>query len=60
MLEMIDLTLDRALEQVSGKDSYLSEAVQKLMEVMLKTVNTVITRRSAEPDAELIKMMMNL
>jgi hypothetical protein len=34
MLEMIDLTLDRALEHVSGKDSYLSEAVQKLIGIM--------------------------
>ncbi len=34
MLEMIDMTLDRALEQASGKDSYLSEAVQRLIDIM--------------------------
>ena len=30
----INLTLDWALEQVSEKDAYLSEAVQKLIEIM--------------------------
>ena len=34
MLEMIDMTLDQALDQVSGKNSYLSEAVQKLIDIM--------------------------
>ena len=34
MLDKINLTLDRALEQISEKDSYLSEAEQKLMAVM--------------------------
>ena len=34
MLDKINLTLDWALEQVSEKDAYLSEAVQKLIEIM--------------------------
>ena len=34
MLDKINLTLDWALEQVSGKDAYLTEAVQKLLDAM--------------------------
>lgn len=34
MLDKINLTLDWALEQVSEKDAYLTEAVQKLMDIM--------------------------
>lgn len=34
MLDKINLTLDWALQQVSEKDSYLSEGVQKLLNVM--------------------------
>ena len=34
MLDKINLTLDWALEQVSDKDSYLTEAVQKLLDAM--------------------------
>ena len=34
MLDKINLTLDWALDQVSEKDAYLSEAVQKLIEIM--------------------------
>lgn len=34
MLDKINLTLDHALEQLSEKDSYLSEAVWKLIEAM--------------------------
>ena len=34
MLDMINLTLDRALKQISEKDAYLTGAVQNLMEVM--------------------------
>ena len=34
MLSKIDLALDQALEQVSARDSYLGEPVQKLMDVM--------------------------
>lgn len=34
MLDKINLTLDWALEQVSDKDAYLTEAVQKLLEAM--------------------------
>ena len=34
MLDKINLTLDRALKQISEKDAYLTGAVQNLMEVM--------------------------
>jgi len=34
MLDKINLTLDWALEQVSDKDAYLTEAVQKLLDAM--------------------------
>ena len=34
MLEMINHTLDWALEQITEKDAYLPEAVQKLLDVM--------------------------
>ena len=34
MLDKINLTLDWALDQVSEKDSYLSEFVQKLLDTM--------------------------
>ena len=34
MLDKINLTLDWALEQISEKDAYLTEAVQKLMDIM--------------------------
>ncbi len=34
MLDKIDLTLDWALQQAAGKDSYLSESVQALLNVM--------------------------
>ena len=34
MLDKINLTLDWALEQVSEKDAYLSEAVKRLIEIM--------------------------
>lgn len=34
MLDMIDRTLDRALEQVAERDAYLSESVQKLLDAM--------------------------
>ena len=34
MLDKIDLTLDRALEQVTGKDAYLSREVQRLIDAM--------------------------
>lgn len=34
MLDKINLTLDRALNQISEKDAYLSEAVQKLINAM--------------------------
>ena len=34
MLEMIDLTLDRALQQAAAKDAYLSAEVQKLLDAM--------------------------
>ena len=34
MLDKISLTLDWALQQVTGKDSYLSGQVQKLLEIM--------------------------
>ena len=34
MLDMINQTLDRALQQVSEKDAYLPEAVQRLLNVM--------------------------
>ena len=34
MLDKINLTLDWALEQVSSKDAYLTEAVQKLLDAM--------------------------
>ena len=36
MLDMIDRTLDRALEQVAERDAYLSESVQKLLDAMEK------------------------
>ncbi len=34
MLDMINQTLDQALRQISEKDAYLSEPLQKLMEIM--------------------------
>lgn len=34
MLEMIDQTLDQALQQVSGENAYLPDTVQKLLEKM--------------------------
>lgn len=34
MLDKINLTLDWAFEQLSGKDAYLSEPVQKLLDIM--------------------------
>ena len=34
MLDKINLTLDRALEQVSGEDAYLPETVKRLLGVM--------------------------
>ena len=34
MLDKINLTLDWALQQVSEKDAYLTEAVQRLMDIM--------------------------
>ena len=34
MLDKIDLTLDRALQQVTGKDAYLTAEVQKLLDAM--------------------------
>ena len=34
MLDKINLTLDWALEQVSGEDAYLPETVKRLLAVM--------------------------
>ena len=34
MLEKINLTLDKALRQISKKDAYLSNSVQKLLDIM--------------------------